>query len=126
MFARRLFVGCLALVLLTRAVHCLYVDVGLYAQSTANDQGERPISDPNESDPNESGCLCKGALIGSCGLLADLEQQSKLLALVHPCLTPMGSVLDLQSATEPAARDLLWRPPRSGRMLRALIASWQI
>jgi hypothetical protein len=126
MLVRRLFVGCLALVLLARAVHCLYVDVSLCAQATASDQGPRPISDPNESDPNESGCLCKGALVGGPCLLADLEQQSKLLSPAHLILAPAASVLDLQSVEGPTARDLLWRPPRSGRMVRALIASWQI
>ena len=126
MLARRLFVGCLALVLLTRAVHCLCVDVSLCAQAIGSDQGPRPISDPNESDPNESGCLCKGALVGGPCLLADIEQQSKLLSPAHPFLVAAASVLDLQSETEPTARDLLWRPPRSGRMVRALFASWRI
>ena len=126
MLARRLFVGCLALVLIARAVHCLYVDVSFCAQATASDRGTRPLSDPNEADPNESGCLCKGALVGGPCLLADLEQQTKLLSTAHLVLAPAISVLDLQSTPEPTARDLLWRPPRSGRMVRALIASWQI
>ncbi|MBI3838177.1 MAG: hypothetical protein HY288_09635 [Planctomycetia bacterium] len=126
MLARRLFVGCLALVIFARAVHCLYVDVRLCALATAADRETPPISDPQEADPNESGCLCKGAPVGIPCLLADLEQQGKLIALAHLVLTPTASVSDLQSSAEPDARDLLWRPPRSGRMVRALIASWQI
>ncbi len=126
MLARRLFVGCLAIVLLARAVHCLYVDVSLCTLATAGNHDTPPISDPKEADPNESGCLCKGALLGTPCLLAGVEQQNKLLSLSHLVLTPVASVLDVQSSGEPTARDLLWRPPRSGRVLRALIASWQI
>jgi hypothetical protein len=126
MLARRLFVGCLAFVLLARAVHCLYVDVSLCALATDRAQDTPPISDPKEADPNESGCLCKGALLGLPCLLADLDQQSKLLSPIHLVLTPAALIVDLQSSGEPTARELLWRPPRSGRVLRALIASWQI
>ena len=126
MLARKLFVGCLALVLLARAAHCLYVDVSLCALAAAGGQDTAPISDPTEADPNESGCLCKGALLGTPCLLADLNQQNKLLSTAQLVLTPLASVADLQSSGEPTARDLLWRPPRSGRVVRALIASWQI
>jgi hypothetical protein len=126
MLARRLFVGCLAIVLLARAVHCLYVDVSLCALATAGAQDTPPISDPKEADPNESGCLCKGALLGLPCLLADLDQQSKLLSPIHLVLSPVALIADLQSSGEPTAQELLWRPPRSGRVVRALIASWQI
>jgi len=126
MFARRLFVGCLTLVLIARAAHCLYVDVSLCALETANSHQTQPLSDPNEADPNESGCLCKGALVGMPCLLASVHEQSKLLSPTNLVLARVTSVLDWQSAVEPTARDLLWRPPRSGRMVRALIASWQV
>jgi hypothetical protein len=126
MFARRLFVGCLALVLIARTVHCLYVDVSLCASAAGESNGNRPLSDPNESDPNESGCLCKGALVIVPSLPADLERQSESLAAADLMLAPSALGLDLQLAAQATPQDLSWPPPRSGRMVRALIASWQI
>lgn len=123
MVARKLFVGCLALVLLTRAVHCLCVDVSLCAHAASN-QSESPLSDPKDTDPNESGCLCKGALLGGHCLPTDLQSHAKLVLPSQLALAP--TFLALQVPSEPSSQDFLWPPPRSGNLLRALIASWQI
>ncbi len=122
MHARQLFVGCLALVLLARAVHCLYVDAALCAYASAARTDSRPLSDPTEADPNESGCLCKGALVQTACPLADLQN-----VLTVPAQIVLAPVVALTpSASAPTPQELLWRPPRSGRMLRALLVSWQI
>ena len=122
MLARQLFVGCLALVLLARAVHCLYVDATLCASATVLETDSRPLSDPTETDPNESGCLCKGALVETPCPLAEL--QKSLTVPMRIVLAP--SVGWAASASPRTPQDLSWRPPRSGSTLRALFASWQI
>ena len=33
-----------------------------------------PLADPSASDPNESGCICKGALLGIACLTASYEE----------------------------------------------------
>jgi hypothetical protein len=122
MHARQLFVGCLALVLLARAVHCLYVDVALCAYASTLATDSRPLSDPTETDPNESGCLCKGALVETPCPLADLQN-----SLTAPAQVTLAPVVGLAPSTSgPTPQELLWRPPRSGRMVRALFVSWQI
>jgi hypothetical protein len=126
MLARRLFVGCLTLVLLSRAVHCLYVDAMLCAHAAAAQEESAPLSDPSETDPNESGCLCKGALVGDPCLLAQVDEQSRLLSVVQLGLSPASSLIALQSSGNPSVDDLLWPPPRSAQVVRALLASWQI
>jgi hypothetical protein len=124
MLARKLLVGCLALVLLTRTVHCLYLDVALCAAAATAHSHTPPLSDPTDSDPNESGCLCKGALFGTPCLIAALPLQGKLL-LPAPIKCSAG-VVAVGPQSAPALRGSLSPPPVSGRMLRALIASWQI
>ncbi len=124
MLARQLFVLCLTLVLFTRAVHCLYVDAGLCARAATAAGGTQPLSDPTESDPNESGCLCKGALVTAPCLIVDLETQTKLISAAQLVPAPAGFLPAW--STERTVQDLLWPPPRSGRMVRALLVSWQI
>ncbi len=116
MFARKLFVGCLALVILARAVHCLYVDAGLCALA-ADTQGEsRPLSDPTATDPNESGCLCKGALIIAPCLPADLLSESHWASLAAIDLTPAYATV---ARLEQTAHPRVCPPPLSAREVRA-------
>ncbi len=124
MLAHKLLVCCLTLVLLTRTVHCLYVDATLCAGAAAAQSDSPPLSDPTDSDPNESGCLCKGALFGTACLVPDVRLQSKLLWPASIARSPAVVAIGLRS--EPVSRGFLTPPPPSGRVLRALIASWQI
>jgi hypothetical protein len=124
MFARRLFIGCLALVVLTRALHCLHVDATLCAAAAAARSATPPLCDPCESDPNESGCLCKGVVFAPPCLVADLEYRGKLLATATVGPRPAAAALALRP--HPSLHDLLAPVLPSGRVLRALIASWQV
>src|SRR5260221_5804282 len=118
MLARRVFIGCLALVLLSRTVHSMYVDAVLCAHAAKAQEESAPLSDPTESDPNESGCLCKGALVGVSFLLAQVDEQNRTLSVVQLGLSPGSSFIDLQSSDDSTADDLLWPPPRSGQLVR--------
>jgi hypothetical protein len=129
MFARHLFVGCLTLVLLTRTVHCLYVDAALCAAAVASQSVTPPLADPTESDPNESGCICKGALLGTACLLADLRLESKLpspATITLSIATPSTATLVIGPQSDPTALVSLSPPALSGRAVRALLASWRI
>lgn len=124
MFARKLFVGFLTLVLLARGVHCLYVDVAACAGCEASRSDTPPLSDPCDSDPDESGCLCKGALLKTPTLIAGLERQSRLISPAG--VAPSAAVATVGPQIVPTLRDFLSPPPLSGRAVRAWIASWQI
>lgn len=125
MVARKLWVGCLALVILARAVHCLYVDAGLCAVvMTVCTQSDTPLSDPNATDPNESGCLCKGALVVVPDLLADMQIERQIATLATFDLTP--SAIANVAQFEPTLEARVCPPPLSAGALRALRACWQI
>jgi hypothetical protein len=123
MLARKWFTGCLALVVLARGVHCLYTEVSVCALELAQHETQ-PLSDPGATDPNESGCLCKGATATAPCPTADLQVQSKLISPADIMPSPIDLVPQTQG--EATAQDRVWPPPRSGNMLRAMFASWQI
>jgi hypothetical protein len=123
MLTRKLFIGALALVILGRGVHCLCLDASLCARATEAGS-ERPLTDPTESDPNESGCICKGALVRVPCLLMRLNPQPHLMAFVHVLPAPAAWLSPYRS--EGALHDFLCRPARSGKAMRAWLASWQI
>jgi hypothetical protein len=123
MLARKLLVSALALVVLIRAVHCLHVDAEACAAAKAAGTDSPPLADPTDSDPNESGCLCKGAVfVAPCIMPA--PQPNNWLSIADFPVMPLHKALAAQS--HPAADPGLAPSPVFGRMLRALIASWQI
>jgi len=122
MLARKLLLGCLTLVLLTRTLHCVYTDALSCASAVASSHASQPLSDPSESDPHESGCLCKGILPKAPCPLSALEAQRTLPVQIVMAPAALISTLPLEATV----RDFPWRPPRSGSFLRALLASWQI
>jgi hypothetical protein len=123
MTARKLLVACLALVLVSRTLHCLATGVDLCIAARTTPADARPLADPSATDPNETGCICKGAIFVAAFLPAECERSE--------WLAPLG-------ASEPAAQTLVsvrterlifadtGPPLGSGRKLRAQIASWQI
>jgi hypothetical protein len=124
MLARKLLVSALALVVLMRAVHCLHVDAEACAAAKAAGTDSPPLADPTDSDPNESGCLCKGAVFVAPCIVPASHRANDLLSIADFPVMPLHKALAAQS--RPAADPGLAPSPVSGRMLRALIASWQI
>ena len=120
---RTMLIGCLALALFVRTVHCLHLDATLYANAIAA-RTSAPLADPNGSDPNETGCICKGAVFAVPCMPADLEAQGARLMLADPTLVPV--ILASLSPAEPAPAHFIVPPPRSARIVRALFACWQI
>jgi hypothetical protein len=123
MVAKKLFVGCVVLFILGRTVHCLYLDASLCALAATNSETQ-PVTDPTDSDPNETGCICKGALLRVSCLLAELQQQSKLIS--PALLSPAPTAYVPQWCGDSAGADFLRPLPCSGKALRALLASWQV
>ena len=121
MNARRLFVACLILVVVARGLRCLCTDVMICAYAVATNTGAQPLYDPTETDPNESGCLCKGAIFTPPCMPVNVQSHGPALFVSDPCITLAAAV-----PTDRAPKDWLLRPPRSGKMLRALLATWQI
>jgi hypothetical protein len=123
MLIRKLFVGCLALVLIARAVHCLHVDAMLCAGVIKAALESPPLSDPSETDLNESGCLCKGAIsVESCPV-ADPRLSGASYALIEAPSPASRLVVEPQPRF---AADFAVPAPFSAGKLRALHASWQI
>jgi hypothetical protein len=123
MLKHKLPVMLLALVLVLRGVHCLYVEAELCAAARAAQSESPPLADPSESDPNETGCLCKGALVTVVCPVADLRPQADF-AWLRAAAAPLFDAPALPD--EFSAPAVLLAPPVSGRTLRALRASWQI
>jgi hypothetical protein len=121
MLARRLLVGLLALVLGVRATHCLYLDAALCAHAAAAEDSAPPISDPADTDPNETGCLCKGVVYTAPPVLADVDAHGPILVALRTV-----PALPVWTDAKPALPEFHWRLARSGRIVRALLSSWQI
>jgi hypothetical protein len=123
MVIRKLLVGCLALVLLARAVHCLHVDAMLCASVVQAALETPPLTDPSEADLNESGCLCKGAVSVEPCVVADPRLSCASCASMETSSQTGWLVV----APEPrVAADFAVPSPLSAGKLRALRASWQI
>ncbi len=121
---RRIFIGCMVLVLFGRGVHCLCLDACLCARAAEAARGESPLSDPSESDPNDSRCLCKGALVRAA---CPLERVKVVRAIASATeLAQVSSAWAPAWRFEPAVVDHSWPPPRWGKLARAFLASWQI
>ncbi len=123
MLYRKIPVILLALVLVARGVHCLYLEAELCATARATHSQSPPITDPADSDPNETGCLCKGALVATVCPVAELRPQANLAWLDAAAAPSLDAPVFPNEFSAPVA---LAPPPISGRTLRARCASWQI
>jgi hypothetical protein len=123
MGSRKLLVTCLTLVLVSRTLHCLAtgLDLCIAARTTAADA--RPLSDPSATDPNETGCICRGAVFVAPFVPAELERTAYVAPPVE-CEVVGQALVALRP--ERAILDDSGPPLGSGRKLRAQIASWQI
>ncbi len=124
MFARALWVACLSTVLLVRTAHCLYVEATLCERACAAASADPPLSDPCESDPNESGCICRGAIFIAPCEVPTLERQGDLLPPLDHC--PIAVPGNPCAQREPARASLFPPPQLSARAVRAWFACWQI
>lgn len=120
---RTLLVTCLALVLVSRTLHCLATGVDLCVAARSTPADARPLADPNATDPNETGCICRGAVFVAPFVPAELERAP----LVAPPVEREAVGQPLVSIRlERTILDDSGPPLGSGRKLRAQIASWQI
>jgi hypothetical protein len=119
----RFIAGLLVLVVLARGVECLRTELDLCAHALASSPAT-PLEDPTDHDPNESGCLCKGAVaVPACELSHGRSfEQSGTLVPDGQC----ASVL-LASSTEHAGLiEANLPPPIGSASLRALLSVWRI
>jgi hypothetical protein len=125
MLARRIFVLLLATILIGRTLHCCYTSAVLCAGAVrADDSSGAPLTDPADMDPNESGCICKGAIVNAPTVLdlwrAAANELDSLAAALPPA-DVASPVLQVQAG--PADRHVLGPPPLGGRALRAWLGS---
>jgi hypothetical protein len=123
MSSRKLLVICLAVVLVSRTLHCLATGVDLCIAVRTTPADARPLSDPSATDPNETGCICKGAVFVAAFLPADLVR-TQWVAPPAECQVVGQPLVAIRP--DPAILDDSGPPLGSGRKLRAQIASWQI
>src|SRR5690349_14348399 len=99
---RKLLLCCMTLVIAVRGIECLATGAELCAR-VARCQQEVPLDDPRDGDPNESGCLCRGALVQVVSPVAvlkeNLQSWTQLLvsdaALASFLVQPVDSCLDI-------------------------------
>ncbi len=77
--------------ILGRTFHCLYVDTQLPGMAVQSRTAELPpLQSPNDFDPNESCCLCKGAIVpplltaDAAGLTSPLPSPLAVVAAGDP------------------------------------------
>jgi hypothetical protein len=121
MFSRRTLVLIFSIVLIARTFHCIATGVSLAALSLrpAN-SASPPLRNPDDADPNESGCICQGALVPP---LVTAEAAGLTLPLAYP-LTVTTAADRLVVPVEPVIgrcyeQYLLGPPPLGGKSLRA-------
>lgn len=125
LFVRKLLMIVLAAVLVVRGIHCLRVEAELCACAKAAHSQSPPLADPSDADPNETGCLCKGALVTTAACPAgELRPQAGFGWLVVAGTSSSFNALAL--AGDDRAPSERMPSPLSGRTLRALRACWQI
>src|SRR6476620_3754501 len=84
MHSRRALVACLMLVVVARGLHCLYTDAIICARAVESAGGAQPLADPADTDPNESSCLCKGAIFTPPCLPVDVQTHPPSLVAAEP------------------------------------------
>jgi hypothetical protein len=123
--ARRIFVLLMATIVVGRTLHCCYTNAVLCGggQQVDGASGE-PLRDPADMDPNETGCICKGAVVNVPSVLAALRTSADELNPLAASLQPAdGASAASQPRDLPGDRQLLGPPPLGGRALRAWLGS---
>lgn len=123
MSSRKLLVICLALVLVSRTLHCLATGIDLCVAARSTPADARPLTDPSTTDPNETGCICRGAVFVAPFVPAELERTPWVAPPVE-CEAAGQSLVSHRP--ERTILENCGPPLGSGRKLRAQIASWQI
>src|SRR4051812_10581120 len=119
----RLIAGLLILAVLARGVECLRTDLDLCAHSLASSP-VTPLENPTDYDPNESGCLCKGAVAAPTCELSHGHSFEKTGSLA-----PIGeqpNVLFVSSTERSGLIEANLPPPVASASLRALLSVWRI
>ena len=119
---RKLFLTGLTLVIVARGAECLATSAELCAR-VARSQEQPPLEDPRDGDPNESGCLCRGALVHVVCPVAALTKDSQVWAQFVASDTSHALVLAQPQTSYPESS---WPPPPRAGTLRALLAVWRI
>ncbi len=123
MRARRLFVILLAAVLVGRTLHCCFVQADLCGATSSCDSTSRPLTNPSDTDPNETGCICKGAVLKAP---APFEAVRNQLDALNPLAGPaQPAALPLPTpavSSRPLEHYLLGPPPLSGGALAPISA----
>jgi hypothetical protein len=125
MLCRRTLVLIFSVVLIARTFHCIATGVSLAALAVQPVNSESPpLRNPDDADPNESGCICQGALVPPL-VTAEAAGLTRLLACPLTCLlagqTAAGRLVvpvepDIGLCYE---QYLLGPPPLGGKALRA-------
>ena len=108
-------------VLIARTFHCIATGISLAALAVQPANSESPpLRNPDDADPNESGCICRGALVPPL-----VTAEAAGLTLLAACpLAGQSAAERLVVPVEPDigrsyARYLLGPPPLGGKALRA-------
>src|SRR4051812_23648733 len=114
----RLIAGLLIVAVLARGVECLRTDLDLCAHALASSP-VTPLENPTDYDPNESGCLCKGAVPAPTCELSHGRSFER-----SGSLAPVGeqpNVLFVSSADRSGLIEANPPPPTASASLRALL-----
>jgi hypothetical protein len=122
MWLRRIMVVVFTLAIAVRLIHCLYIDALLPSLAVQAAMAEfPPLQNPNDSNPNETCCICKGAIVPplvtaeAAGLTSPLPSQiAGIIAAEQPAVTLRPDI------GRPLAQYLLGPPPLGGKTLRAM------
>jgi hypothetical protein len=124
MLLRSLSICLLAIALLGRTFHCICAGELPCAGAAEQSDAARPLCDPTQSDTNESGCICKGALFGWPVVLANLLSRAGAMSPLDQILPPVCLCLQMGLDLTRADRSAIDQPPPAfGRDLRALLGS---
>ncbi|HEY2892859.1 MAG TPA: hypothetical protein VGJ16_01555 [Pirellulales bacterium] len=119
----RFIAGLLVLAVLARGVECLRTDLDLCAHALASSAAS-PLEDPTDHDPNESGCLCKGAVAVPTCELSDGRSFEQTGGFI-----PVGQwphILLVSSTEHSGLIEANLPPPIASASLRALLSVWRI
>ncbi|HEX4142596.1 MAG TPA: hypothetical protein VHY91_03525 [Pirellulales bacterium] len=121
MLSRRTLVLIFSAVLIARTFHCIATGVSLAALAVQPSNSESPpLRNPDDADPNESGCICQGALVPPL-VTAEAAGLDVLVACSHAAHPAAERLVvpvepDIGRCYE---QYLLGPPPLGGKSLRA-------
>jgi hypothetical protein len=120
MLSRRTLVLIFSIVLIARTFHCIATGISLAALAVQPANSESlPLQNPDDADPNESGCICQGALVPplvtaeAAGLTLPLACRLTVQTAADRPVVPVEP--DIGRSYE---RYLLGPPPLGGKALR--------